>query len=102
MDQTNHPADHPNNYINKEETPKVHPAIALLIAHMDSRPEKFYRYQPGRRGTVPNPQLTEILNWTDNFKQFWNREEKRLFNEKLREIRMQEMHTRLMADILIK
>jgi hypothetical protein len=71
-----------------EETEAViHPAVELLLARMESHPKEFAddvrwasRYQP--------------------FKAHWNGAEKRLFTAKLREIRMQVMHEKIMQELL--
>lgn len=65
----------------------IHPGVELLLARMDSHPEEF---EDDRR-------------WAHKYQQFkthWNSTEKRLFNAKLRAIRMQTMHENLMKELL--
>lgn len=70
-----------------EEEQVVHPGVALLLARMDSHPEEF----------------TNDTRWANHYqhqKSHWNGTEKKLFNAKMREIRMQAMHERLMKELL--
>jgi hypothetical protein len=66
----------------KEELP-IHPAVDLLLRRMESNPEEFVTDAP----------------WAVHYQQYkahWNAREKHLFSIKMREIRMQAMHEKLM------
>jgi hypothetical protein len=80
----------------------VHPAIALIIARMESNPEQFYKWKPASTGSVPNahPINASVAQIVEGTKGTWNRKEKRLYNLALRKVRLQEAHERLMAAIL--
>lgn len=70
-----------------KEEQEVHPAVALLLARMDSHPQEFL-------GDAP---------WGAKYQQFkslWNGTEKKLFADKLRSIRMGQMHEVLMRELL--
>lgn len=70
-----------------EEEQVVHPGVALLLARMDSHPEEF----------------KDDKRWAIHYqhqKPHWNSTEKKLFNAKMRAIRMQAMHERLMKELL--
>lgn len=70
-----------------EADESIHPGVELLLARMDSHPEEF---EDDRR-------------WAHKYQQFkthWNGHEKRLFSNKLREIRMRVMHEQLMKELL--
>jgi len=65
----------------------IHEGVQLLLARMNSHPEEF---------------VTD-LRWARHYQAFkthWNGTEKRRFNAKLREIRMQAMHEELMKELL--
>ena len=71
-----------------EEQP-IHPAVDLLLRRMESHPEEF---------------VTDGA-WAHHYQQFktyWNATEKRLFATKMREIRMQAMHEKLMDNLCNK
>lgn len=88
-----------------EEGLEVHPAVALLVARMESHPEEFYQYDKKRptmraTGHITSPRsiiFTSVLNDT---RALWNRKEKRLYNAALRKVRLAEAHARLMATLL--
>jgi hypothetical protein len=81
-----------------EEHLEVHPAIALLIARMESHPKEFYKH--ATRHGASNMQ-TLFNNTFEPTKSLWNRKEKRLYNIALRKVRLDEAHQRLMATLLI-
>lgn len=65
----------------------IHPGIELLLARMNSHPDEF----------------TTDHRWAVHYQQHkvhWNGNEKRLFNAKLRAIRMQAMHEAIMKELL--
>lgn len=65
----------------------IHPGVELLLARMDSHPEEFV-----------NDQRWAKLH--QQHKSYWNGTEKKLFNAKMRAIRMQAMHEKLMKELL--
>ena len=65
----------------------VHPGVRLLLARMDSHPEEFTNDQ-------------RWANLYQHYKSHWNGTEKKRFNVKMREIRMQAMHEKLMKELL--
>lgn len=70
-----------------EGNEEIHPGVALLLARMDSHPEEF---EDDRR-------------WADkyqHYKTYWNSTEKKLLFNKLRAIRMNVMHEKLMKELL--
>ena len=69
-----------------EELP-IHPGVQLLLARMDSHPEEF-------------KSDTRWARHYQVYKQHWNGHEKKLFSGKLRAIRMQEMHEKLIKELL--
>jgi hypothetical protein len=80
-----------------EEHLEVHPAIALLIARMESNPEEFYKHYAGAKPV----KMQQLFNTTfEPTKNLWNRKEKRLYNLALRKVRLDEAHQRLMAALL--
>jgi len=80
-----------------EEGLEVHPAIALLIARMESNPKDFYKH--ATRHGASNMQ-TLYNNTFEPTKSLWNRKEKRLYNLAFRKVRLEEAHERLMAALL--
>lgn len=66
---------------------EVHPGVKLLLARMDSHPEEF-------------KSDTRWARHYQVYKTHWNGTEKRLFSNKLRAIRMQEMHEKIMKELL--
>lgn len=78
-----------------DEHLEVHPAMQLLLARMESHPEGFFT--KSQSASVPTHFWAKI----DNAKTHWNRKEKRLYNEALRKIRMEEFHQDVMKSILI-
>ena len=70
-----------------EEEQEIHPAVALLLARMDSHPQEFLG------DTLWGPKY-------QHFKSLWNSTEKKLFTSKIREIRMGRMHEVLMEALL--
>ena len=83
-----------------EEGLEVHPAIALLIARMESNPEEFYKHMSGPSSTNANRMQTLFNSTFEPSKGLWNRKEKRLYNLAFRKVRLDEAHKRLMATIL--
>ena len=81
-----------------EEGMEVHPAIQLLIARMESHPEEFYNQSGTTRSTVRSAANQAI----EHSKGLWNRKEKRLYNQALRKVRLEEAHQRLMQALLTK
>jgi hypothetical protein len=77
-----------------DEHLEVHPAMELLLARMESNPEGFFT--KSQSASVPVHFWAKI----DNVKTHWNRKEKRLYNEALRKIRMEEFHQEVMKSIL--
>ena len=70
-----------------DEAGAIHPAVALLIARMNSNPEEF----------------SDDIPWArcyQQFKNYWSAAEKNLCSAKMREIRMQVMHEALMEELL--
>ncbi len=66
---------------------EVHPVIELMLKRMDSHPEEFRTDH----------------RWAHHYqhqRSHWNSTEKKLFNAKMREIRMQAMHENLMKELL--
>jgi hypothetical protein len=72
---------------------EVHPAMELLLARMESHPQEFY-------GKGNSSKWTHHAGAMERSKTLWNRKEKRLFNEALRKVRMEEYHQGLMKIIL--
>ena len=70
-----------------EGNEEIHPGVALLLARMDSHPEEFADDRRWAR-------------YYQSYKTHWNGHEKKLFSDKLRAIRMQEMHDGLMKELL--
>jgi hypothetical protein len=72
--------------VEKVEEP-IHPGVELLLARMDSHPEEF----------------ATDMRWAyiyQQVKSHWNGTEKKLFNAKMRKIRMRAMHANLMKELL--
>jgi hypothetical protein len=71
----------------EEEGEVIHPGVELLLARMGSHPEEF----------------TQDHTWAQCYQQFkthWNGTEKKLFSAKMRAIRMQVMHEKIMKELL--
>jgi hypothetical protein len=87
-----------------EQELEVHPAVALLIARMESHPTEFYKYaqdSKGRTTALNNGPLVTGYNQTlEHTKSLWNRKEKRLYNIALRNIRLDEAYQRLVKLVL--
>jgi hypothetical protein len=64
----------------------VHDGVKLLLARMESHPEEF---EDDRRWA----------HHYQHFKSYWNGYEKKLVSTKLREIRMQVMHEKIMKEL---
>lgn len=77
----------------------VHPAVALIVARMASHPNEFYNLSGARTTAMPG---VTMLRYAEQTKALWNQHERRLFNEALREVRMQELHDALMKQLLVK
>lgn len=94
-----------------EENLEVHPSVQLLVARMESNPEEFYE-RTGKAtdssgkairtaaSSYPNPAWGMHKMHIDQVKTHWNRREKRLYNEALRKIRMEEYHQKLVAMLI--
>lgn len=70
----------------EDEEQPIHDGVKLLLARMESHPEEF---EDDRR-------------WAHQYQQFkthWNGYEKRLFSNKIREIRMRVMHEKIMKEL---
>lgn len=70
-----------------EDEEEIHPGVKLLLARMDSHPEEF----------------ADDTRWAhkyQHYKSHWNPTEKRLFNTKMRAIRMNAMHEKLIKELL--
>jgi len=65
----------------------IHPGVELLLARMESCPEEFANDQ-------------RWANAYQHYRAYWTATEKKLFNAKLRAIRMQVMHEKLMKELL--
>lgn len=68
------------------EEQEIHPAVALLLARMDSHPQEFI----------------DDRRWAHKYQAFkthWNFTEKKLFSQKMRDIRLQAMHEELMKEL---
>ena len=68
-----------------EEQP-IHPGVQLILARMNSHPDEF----------------ANDIRWANKYQPYkahWNGTEKRLFANKLREIRMQVMHEAVMKEL---
>ena len=94
-----------------EENLEVHPSVQLLVARMESNPEEFYERTAKATDssgitirnalpTYPNPAWGMHKMHIDQVKTHWNRKEKRLYNEALRKIRMEEYHQKLVAMLI--
>jgi hypothetical protein len=77
----------------------VHDAVALIVARMASHPSEFYNLSGARPTSVPG---VAMLRYAEQTKAVWNQRERKLFNEALREVRMQELHEALMKQLLAK
>lgn len=82
----------------------VHDFVRLLVARMESNPQEFYKFDVRSSGTnfAPNTDKRhrEWLPLVESTKGLWNREEKRLYNIAMRQVRMDEMYSRMMASLL--
>lgn len=82
---------------------EVSPFVELLVARMKSHPEEFYQWAPDAKHTLsPHPKrsiggMNQLIETT---RALWNRKEKRMYNEALRELRMQEAYERLLHNLL--
>lgn len=87
-----------------DEHLEVHPAVALIIRRMESHPEEFFIYDYSRSPTSTSMNNNRVLSETrtvyDKTKALWNRKEKRLYNQTLRNVRLMEAERRLMAALL--
>lgn len=86
----------------EEAEMEVSPFVELLVARMKSHPKEFYNWTTQSHHMSPNPLrgqngLSQLIETT---KSMWNRKEKRLYNEALREVRLQEAYERLVTQIL--
>lgn len=66
---------------------EIHPGVQLLLKRMDSHPEEF----------------VDDSRWTNKYQHYrahWNGTEKKTFARKLRAIRMNAMHEKLMKELL--
>ena len=65
----------------------IHHAVELLLARMESHPQEF---EDDRRWA----------RFYQHTKTHWNSTEKKLFSDKMREIRMEAIHTELLKELL--
>lgn len=77
--------------------------IKLLCDRMDNNPHEFYRFSgaiipEGKK--IINPKWREYENLMESVKGSWNARERKEVAIRLRNIRMQEAHERLMAMLL--
>ena len=77
-----------------EDSLEVHPSVELLVARMESHPDEFH---DAARVTS---RWNQHRGYIDQVKTHWNRREKRLYNEALRKVRLEEYHQKLMGLIL--
>ena len=84
-----------------EEEMEVSPFVELLVARMKSHPKEFYNWGPPPHMS-PNPARNNggLVQLIETTKGLWNRKEKRLYNQMLREVRLQEAYERLITQIL--
>ena len=87
----------------EEDTKTVHPAVALVLARMDSHPHEFRKYRQDHKpgNNILNPVFSvwaELLPRTKD--SFMTSHERALYERKLREIRMEEAHERIMRHLL--
>lgn len=77
-----------------EPTPKIHPAIQLILQRIDSNPEEF----------ESGSSLTRIISrWggmLDEYREYFTPEEDAALQEKIKGIRMTEFHHRVMQELL--
>jgi hypothetical protein len=71
----------------------MHQAIELLLKRMESNPEEFAE-SPGKLSGG------KWMRLVDQYKGYFTEEEKNLFHEKLRELRMDGFQKELMAELL--
>ncbi len=71
----------------------MHQAIELLLKRMESNPEEFAE-SPGKLSGG------KWMRLVDRYKGYFTEEEKNLFHEKIRELRMDEFQKELMAELL--
>lgn len=86
-----------------EQGMEVHPAIQMILARMESDPQEFFTHKNNR--PMARAQTTFAITASQTIEQtksMWNRKEKRLYNQALRRVRLEEMHQRLMRALLIK
>ena len=74
-------------------------AIKLLLARMDSHPEEFRKYSGGGGHNSKFGKWMDLIGGT-NGDSHYNAKEKYLIKRKLRAIRTQEAHERLMKALL--
>ena len=70
----------------EDEEQPIHDGVKLLLARMESHPEEF----------------VNDIRWANKYQPYkahWNGHEKRLFSNKLREIRMRVMHEAIMKEL---
>ncbi len=85
----------------EEAEMEVSPFVELLVARMKSHPKEFYNWGPVPHMT-PNPLRNQsgLSQLVETTKSMWNRKEKRLYNEELRRVRLQEAYERMLTQLL--
>lgn len=74
--------------------------IKLLCDRMDHHPQEFYRLRQNGSTTIANAKWREFETLLETVKGSWNARERKEVAIRLREIRMQEAHERLMRLIM--
>ena len=74
--------------------------MELLLKRMESHPQEFYYTTSDHNDHKLDTRRKTHTARIDSVKQHWNRKEKRLYNEALRTLRMEEYHQALMKIIL--
>lgn len=86
----------------EEAEMEISPFVELLLARMESHPKEFYNWAANMPHMSPNPARTSggIGQLVETTKSMWNRKEKRLYNEALRKVRLQEAYERMLTQLL--
>ena len=86
----------------EEAEMEVSPFVELLVARMKAHPEEFYNWATNTPHMSPNPARSNggLPQLVESTKSLWNRREKRMYNEALREVRLQEAYERLAKHLL--
>jgi len=82
----------------------VHDAIKLVVARMQSHPEEFWTRQrtthPNGKVTVVNRAQHPMLTYIDIAKGALNRDERKAFNQALRDVRLGEAYHAMLEHLL--